>query len=53
MTVMPWWATRTANTCGIRIRKPVMDSMTYNHLVLMAASKGFDVRKLEKTMQDG
>jgi apolipoprotein D and lipocalin family protein len=33
-------------------RKPVMDSMTYNHLVLMAAGKGFDVRKLEKTVQE-
>lgn len=33
-------------------RKPVMDNMTYNHLVLMAASNGFDVRKLEKTAQE-
>jgi len=33
-------------------RKPVMDSMTYNHLVLVAAGRGFDIRKLEKTLQD-
>ena len=33
-------------------RKPVMDSMTYNHLVLVAASRGFDIRKLVKTVQD-
>jgi len=32
-------------------RKPVMDTMTYNHLVLVAASRGFDIRKLEKTIQ--
>lgn len=32
-------------------RKPVMDSMTYNHLVLIAASRGFDIRKLVKTVQ--
>jgi apolipoprotein D and lipocalin family protein len=32
-------------------RKPVMDSMTYNHLVLVAASRGFDIRKLVKTVQ--
>jgi apolipoprotein D and lipocalin family protein len=35
----------------ILCRKPVMDSMTYNHLVLMAAARGFDIRKLEKTIQ--
>ena len=34
-------------------RKPVMDSMTYNHLVLVAASRGFDIRKLVKTVQGG
>ncbi|MDB5133555.1 MAG: blc 1 [Mucilaginibacter sp.] len=33
-------------------RKPKMDSMTYNHLVLQAANKGFDIRKLVKTVQD-
>ena len=33
-------------------RKPLMDNMTYNHLVLIAVSKGFDVRKLEKTVQE-
>ena len=33
-------------------RKPVMDSMTYNHLVLVAAGKGFDIRKLVKTVQE-
>jgi apolipoprotein D and lipocalin family protein len=33
-------------------RKPVMDNMTYNHLVLVAASKGFDIRKLVKTVQE-
>ena len=33
-------------------RKPVMDSMTYNHLVLVAASRGFDIRKLVKTVQE-
>lgn len=33
-------------------RKPKMDSMTYNHLVLMAAGKGFDIRKLVKTGQE-
>lgn len=33
-------------------RKPVMDSMTYNHLVLIAASRGFDIRKLVKTVQE-
>jgi len=32
-------------------RKPAMDSMTYNHLVLVAASRGFDIRKLVKTVQ--
>ena len=32
-------------------RKPTMDSMTYNHLVLVAASRGFDIRKLVKTVQ--
>ena len=32
-------------------RKPVMDNMTYNHLVLVAAGRGFDIRKLEKTIQ--
>ncbi|MBV8390919.1 MAG: lipocalin family protein [Mucilaginibacter sp.] len=32
-------------------RKPVMDSMTYNHLVLVAASRGFDIRKLVNTKQ--
>jgi len=32
-------------------RKPVMDTMTYNHLVLVAASRGFDIRKLVKTVQ--
>lgn len=32
-------------------RKPVMDAMTYNHLVLLAAGEGFDVRKLVKTKQ--
>lgn len=30
-------------------RKPQMDSQTYNHLVILAANKGFDVRKLVKT----
>jgi apolipoprotein D and lipocalin family protein len=33
-------------------RKPQMDSMTYNHLVLVAASKDFDIRKLVKTVQE-
>jgi apolipoprotein D and lipocalin family protein len=33
-------------------RKPVMDSQTYNHLIAMAANKGFDVRKLVKTDQN-
>lgn len=33
-------------------RKPKMDSQTYNHLVTLAANKGFDVRKLVKTDQD-
>ena len=33
-------------------RKPVMDAMTYNHLVLVAAGKGFDIRKLVKTVQE-
>jgi len=33
-------------------RKPAMDSMTYNHLVLLAASRGFDIRKLVKTVQE-
>jgi apolipoprotein D and lipocalin family protein len=33
-------------------RKPKMDSMTYNHLVLQAAGKAFDIRKLVKTVQD-
>jgi apolipoprotein D and lipocalin family protein len=33
-------------------RKPIMDAMTYNHLVLVAAGKGFDIRKLVKTVQD-
>ena len=33
-------------------RKPVMDNMTYNHLVLIAAGKGFDIRKLVKTVQE-
>jgi len=33
-------------------RKPQMDAMTYNHLVLLAAGKGFDIRKLVKTVQD-
>ncbi|HVS94309.1 MAG TPA: lipocalin family protein [Mucilaginibacter sp.] len=33
-------------------RKPVMDSQTYNYLLVQAASKGFDVRKLVKTEQD-
>jgi apolipoprotein D and lipocalin family protein len=33
-------------------RKPKMDEMTYNHLVLIAAGKGFDVRKLVKTEQE-
>jgi apolipoprotein D and lipocalin family protein len=33
-------------------RKPVMDSQTYNHLVTLAAGKGFDVRNLIKTEQD-
>jgi apolipoprotein D and lipocalin family protein len=32
-------------------RKPVMDSQTYNHLVTLAANKGFDVRNLVKTEQ--
>ncbi|MES2427693.1 MAG: lipocalin family protein [Bacteroidota bacterium] len=32
-------------------RKPVMDSQTYNHLVTLAAGKGFDVRNLVKTEQ--
>jgi len=31
-------------------RKSQMDSQTYNHLVVLAASKGFDVRKLVKTI---
>ncbi len=33
-------------------RKPVMDAQTYNHLVALAAAKGFDVRKLVKTEQN-
>jgi apolipoprotein D and lipocalin family protein len=33
-------------------RKPKMDDMTYNYLVLVAAGKGFDVRKLAKTGQE-
>ena len=32
-------------------RKPQMDNQTLNHLVVMAANKGFDVRKLVKTQQ--
>ena|ERR1700761_1550797 len=32
-------------------RKPVMDAQTYNHLVVLAANKGFDVRNLIKTDQ--
>jgi len=32
-------------------RKTQMDSQTYNHLIVMAANKGFDVRKLVKTKQ--
>ena len=32
-------------------REPVMNNMTYNHLVLVAAGKGFDIRKLIKTEQ--
>lgn len=35
----------------ILCRKPVMDNMTYNHLVLVAAGRGFDIRKLVKTVQ--
>jgi apolipoprotein D and lipocalin family protein len=33
-------------------RKPVMDSQVYNYLLVQAAAKGFDVRKLVKTEQD-
>src|ERR1700744_1502164 len=33
-------------------RKPKMDDMTYNYLVLMAAGKGFDVGKLGKPEQE-
>jgi apolipoprotein D and lipocalin family protein len=33
-------------------RKPSMDAQTYNHLVTLAANKGFDVRNLVKTDQD-
>jgi apolipoprotein D and lipocalin family protein len=33
-------------------RKPIMDSQTYNHLVALAAGKGFDVRNLVRTAQD-
>ncbi len=33
-------------------RKPVMDTMTYNHLVMLAAEKGFDIRNLIKTQQE-
>jgi apolipoprotein D and lipocalin family protein len=33
-------------------RKPKMDSQTYNHLVVLAAHKGFDVRNLLRTEQD-
>ncbi|MGZ3767100.1 MAG: lipocalin family protein [Mucilaginibacter sp.] len=33
-------------------RKPKMDNMTYNHLVVLAATKGFDIRKLVKTEQE-
>jgi apolipoprotein D and lipocalin family protein len=32
-------------------RKPIMDAQTYNHLVTLAADKGFDVRNLVKTDQ--
>lgn len=35
----------------ILCRKPVLDSMTYNHLVLVAAGRGFDIRKLVRTVQ--
>jgi apolipoprotein D and lipocalin family protein len=33
-------------------RKPVMDAQMFNHLVTLAANKGFDVRNLVKTDQD-
>lgn len=33
-------------------RKPKMDSQTYNHLVVLAANKGFDIRNLVKTKQE-
>lgn len=33
-------------------RKPKMDSQTYNHLLAMMAGKGFDVRKLVKTLHN-
>ena len=32
-------------------RRATMDEQTYNHLVVLAAKKGFDVRKLVKTEQ--
>jgi apolipoprotein D and lipocalin family protein len=34
-------------------RKPVMNDQTYNHLVALAANKGFDIRNLVRTNQDG
>jgi apolipoprotein D and lipocalin family protein len=33
-------------------RKPVMDSQVYNFLLVQAAARGFDVRKIMKTGQD-
>jgi apolipoprotein D and lipocalin family protein len=32
-------------------RKPVMNEQAYNHLVVLAAAKGFDIRQLVKTEQ--
>ncbi len=33
-------------------RKPVMNDQTYNHLIAVAANKGFDVRNIVRTNQD-
>jgi apolipoprotein D and lipocalin family protein len=33
-------------------RKPVMNDQTYNHVAMLASSKGFDIRNLVRTNQD-
>ncbi len=33
-------------------RKPVINDQTYNHLALLAANKGFDIRNLVRTRQN-